>query len=310
VADDDPSTTGQLRRFLASAAAVIAPTTLITGLLFYFGYAFTRARYLYFGLDVDTIGLTTQDYVMRSPTPLVIPLLVLALLGAGVAMAHSAVRRRIAATEPDDGHDAAEAATARRGRTRLRRLARSAVLTGLVALGIGVAFLISYSAGLLREWVPFSLVTALTMAVGAAGVAYGLRIEAALGRHETPRGAAAVPVYLVLVASVFWATATIAPWNGNGEARNDAQHLDRLPYVILDTKEQLYWHSPSVEEKSLTGPSGQAFRYRYRNLRLLVQAGNRMFLIPGRWSASNTTLMVNTGDGSVRVQFPFKNDPP
>ena len=44
------------------------------------------------------------------------------------------------------------------------------------------------------------------------------------------------------------ATATVAQWSGRGLARNLALHLDRLPRVILDTKERLFLHSPGVEE--------------------------------------------------------------
>ena len=50
--------------------------TLVSALLFYFGYVSARSQYEYFGIDVDTIGLSTQDYVMRSPQPLLVPLLV------------------------------------------------------------------------------------------------------------------------------------------------------------------------------------------------------------------------------------------
>jgi hypothetical protein len=310
--DDDPGA-GQLRRLVSSASAVIAPTTLISGLLFYFGYAFTRARYLYFGVDVDTIGLDGKAYVMRSPTPLLVPLLVLSLVAAAFVPAHRSIRRRIAATEhrdpPADDDPDDDPARARRLRTRYRRLARGGVLAGLAALLGGVALLTCYAIGPLRDWQPFSLVTALLMALGAAGVAYGLRIEALLGRHEMPRAGAWMPLYLVLVASLFWATATIAPWSGRGEARNDARHLDRLPSVILDTKEPLFWHSPSVTKSDLAASPGQSFRYRYRGLRLLIQGSNRMFLIPADWSPSDTTLMVPSGDG-VRVQFQFENAPP
>lgn len=48
------------------ATTVIAPATMLSASLFYFGYVSSRAQHEYFGLDVDTIGLSTQDYVMRS----------------------------------------------------------------------------------------------------------------------------------------------------------------------------------------------------------------------------------------------------
>ena len=57
-------------RVYSFAGNIVAPATAVSALLFYFGYVSTRAQYLYFGLDVDTIGLSTQSFVMRSPGPL------------------------------------------------------------------------------------------------------------------------------------------------------------------------------------------------------------------------------------------------
>lgn len=61
--------TTQFEQWLSIGGRIIAPTTALTTLLFYFGYVSSRAQYDYFGVDVDTVGLTTQDYVMRSPQP-------------------------------------------------------------------------------------------------------------------------------------------------------------------------------------------------------------------------------------------------
>ena len=52
----------RFERWVSLAGNVIAPATAISALLFYFGYVSSRSQYEYFGLDVDTIGLTTQDF--------------------------------------------------------------------------------------------------------------------------------------------------------------------------------------------------------------------------------------------------------
>src|SRR3954454_8494816 len=90
-----PAPPNRWQAAVSSIGSVVAPFTLLSALLFYFGYASSRAQYAYFGLDVDTIGLSTQDYVMRSPQALLTPLLVLVLLGVAVATAHDRLRRRI-----------------------------------------------------------------------------------------------------------------------------------------------------------------------------------------------------------------------
>jgi hypothetical protein len=135
----------------------------------------------------------------------------------------------------------------------------------------------------------------------------------------TLRRAIALLIGVVIVASIFWATATVAQWSGRGIARYDAGHLDRFPSVILDTKERLYLTDgcqrradpgrACIEETALpTGP-GQIYRFRYRHFRLLIQGHDRLFLVPDVWSASDSTLVVPLDD-SVRIQFQFQNQPP
>jgi hypothetical protein len=76
--------TGRLVDWLGSWATVIAPVSVVSALLFYFGYVASRAQYEYFGVDVDVVGLGTQAYIMRSPQPLLVPLLVFTMLGAAL----------------------------------------------------------------------------------------------------------------------------------------------------------------------------------------------------------------------------------
>lgn len=292
---DEP---GRLDRLVEAGKAVIPPLTLLSALLFYFGYVSARSQYEYFGVDVDTIGLGTQDYIMRSPQPLLTPLLVFAAAGAGAVAVHAAVRRRI--------HPEAAARTVR----RMRRLGRAGQVAGLVALAAGLLLLLGYP--FLRGWRLYGLVTPLLIAVGGTLSGSG----AALGRLLRPpvavttfRRTSTVLVYFVVAVSAFWMTATVAQWSGRGLAMDQANRLGRLPSVILDTKESLFLRSPGVQETKLPPSEGQTFHYRYRNLRLLIHGKDRMFLVADKWSASNATIIVPL-DGSVRVQFQFQNQPP
>jgi hypothetical protein len=316
VADDQSR--GQVERWLSVATTVIAPATVLSALLFYFGYVSARAQYDYFGVDVDTIGLSTQDYVMRSPQPLLVPLLVLTVLAVLALLVHAAIGQRIAGTDPGVLSQLA----------RYRQLARRTVLGGLLLLGGGMVLLFCYP--YVREWPLFALVTPLLIGSGAAVAGYGARVQSRLqpprpmpepddaagGGHPPAdnsllalRRSAGGALVIVVIANIFWATATIAQWSGRGLAHYNASHLDRLPSTILDTHERLFLRSPGIEETALPASPGQTFRYRYRHLRLLIEGSDRMFLVPDRWSASNSTLIVPL-DGTVRVQFQFQNDPP
>jgi uncharacterized membrane protein YidH (DUF202 family) len=309
--NEETTTAGQLERWARSVATVIAPATALGAVLFYFGYVSSRSQYEYFGIDVDTVGLGTQDYIMRSPQPLLVPLLVLALIGIGVLALLAATRRWVAVAEAGAGE------AADRRAVQVRRLTRVCLGVGLTVLSAGVALLLVYVK--LRDWAFYPLVTPLLVGFGAALIAYANRVRDLLPRtpEQTSaeshslllRRSSEALVLVVIAVSVFWTTATVAQWSGRGLAQQQALNLDRLPSVILDTQERLFLRGRGVVETVLDVSEGQTFHYRYRNLRLLIHGNNRMFLVPNNWSASNSTLVVELDD-SVRVQFQFQNERP
>jgi hypothetical protein len=297
-AERQPST---FEHYLSLGASVVAPVTVISGLLFYFGYVSARAQYAYYGVDVDTIGLSTQGYVMRSPQALLVPLLVLVVLSVALVACHLAVAAWVARARPD----------------RARTAARRGLAAGVLTLAIGFVLVFAYP--LLADWPYYALATPVVVAVGAGFTAYCWRLASRLpSTGDTVPATASTPtirrigqvlLWVLVVACVFWSTATIAQWSGRGLARHDAKRLNSLPAVILDTKERLIINDPNVKETELAASTGQTFHYRYRNLRLLIDGHDRMFLVPSTWSASATTLVVPLDD-SVRVRFQFKSDPP
>lgn len=333
---DDRPPSARLEQWVSIGATIVAPATLLGALLFYFGYVSSRSEYAYFGVDVNTIGLSTQEYIMRSPQPLLVPLLVLLLTGAGVLLLNTAVRGRVTAVTAGGpgasaGGDGTVDARGHPAMTaeRIGRIASWSRSAGQAVLTAGVVLLFIYP--YVRDWSFYALATPLLIALGAAVTAYASRVLVLLRHSPQPRvvrdagppratrgpsnrpvmarWAAMALVYVVIAACIFWATATIAQWSGRGLAEYDALHLGELPSVILDSKERLFLHDPGIEETSLPASAGQTFHYRYRGLRLLIQGQDRMFLVPDAWSASDSTLIVPL-DGSVRVQFQFQNQPP
>jgi hypothetical protein len=317
--DDEPPQRSPFDRWFSVGTTIIAPATLLSAVLFYFGYVSARAQYEYFGVDVDSIGLSTRDYVMRSPQPLLFPLLVLTLLGVGGLALHTTLRRHIAARAGDGAAIAV-----------VRQRTRQASIAGLAVLALGVLLLLTYP--YVRDWPLFNLVTPLLIGLGAAGIAYAAHVRTLLtartsggsSRQDAAgnvalRRAVGLLLGVIVAATIFWATATVAQWSGRGLARYDARHLDRFPAVILDTKERLYLTdgcqhvtdraASCIQETALPAVPGQTYHFRYRHFRLLIQGHNQMFLVPDVWSASDSTLVVPM-DGSVRVQFQFQNNPP
>jgi hypothetical protein len=330
---DDKSAGKELEQWASLIGTIAAPITVLGALLFYFGYVSSASEYAYFGINVDTIGLSTQAYIMRSPQTLLVPLLVLTLASAGFLTLNVAVHKRIASAVTHVTDTAASGVSQAQRVKRIKRKVQRSRISGVAALAVGVIMLFAYP--YVRDWPLYGLVTPLLIGIGAAIIAYTSHILSFLERlqeHQKrtiakehgsalpvhaqasdsllARRTAGVFIYVMIAASVFWATATVAQWSGRGLAEYAALHFDALPSVILDTKEQLWLHDPPiVREVPLPASEGQTFHYRYRGLRLLIVGQDRMFLVPAVWSPSDSTLIVPL-DGSMRVQFQFENQAP
>src|SRR5215213_3404346 len=83
----------QLARILGT---IVAPTTLLTSVLFYFGWMHAYHFFDYFGVNSTVLGLTTQDYLMRSLDGLFVPMTVVACAGLLVLWGHAVLRARLA----------------------------------------------------------------------------------------------------------------------------------------------------------------------------------------------------------------------
>jgi hypothetical protein len=291
-----PSTTdgheeGRSERWLKLAANVLAPTTVLTALLIYFGYVSTTGEYGYFGITLGSLELSAQDLALRSIAALYVPLggtmLVLLLL----SWAHTAVSGLL------------------ERRAHLRSLAWSA---GLLVL-LGAAATVRGVVGVVVPEVSRTEAIAtspIALGVGVAALAYGRHVLLRVRGGETGAGTAPArhrtTVLLtgaVVTLSLFWTTSSFAGAYGRGQAVVLAGRLTLdLPGVVLDTTERLYAAYPGLEETRLPDAPDQRFHYRYRGLRLLIEAKGRMYLLPEGWRvADGAALVVPVGDG-VRVE--------
>lgn len=281
-------------KWLGFLSNFIAPATVITALLFYFGYVSSREFFLYFGVDVDVLNLSNQQFVMRSPGALFVPVMVIVLVAAGLLVGHRVFRRRVVAMNG----------------IGQKRVVRSFGWTGVVLLTIGL--LLAFLFGVLGDWDYYGFATALCLAVGAGLTAYALSTAQALTSGKPARGA----IVLLVAAGVaggFWATATVAQWWGLGQARILAADLRELPAVVLDSIEPLHPGTAAIEQVDLLpGVSAEEaagqFRYRYHGLRLLVRGGDYLFLVPDVWSPNASTLVIPLDEDAFRFRFRFLPD--
>lgn len=327
---DAPLVDGRIWARLWTVANVIAPTTALTTLLFYFGYVATTARFRYFGVYLDMVDLSLQEMLLYGVEVVYPPLIVLAVISLVVIAAHTTVRWTVSSPDRD-------------------------AITGWVGLFTVLLGLLAFTRGVVGLLVPrvarteTIATTPVCLGCGALAIAYGLgllrtfairwdRRRAAVGDPPADPVPAAPPappappeppapaahsgeladwlespavrrisryalawVAVIVVAGSFWTANSFAAAYGRGRALDDAASLEHRPEVVLYTKEPLRDVPTGVEQTEVAAAEKDSYRFRYRGLRLLVESNGRLFLVPARWIAGSSETLVVPYDDSVRI---------
>ncbi len=280
------------RRALELVGLVVAPTTLVTALAFYFGWVLTNSRASYFGIDASALGYSTQDYLLRSADALFVPLGSVFALALGGVWLHAFAIGRLGGSG---------------ARARLVIAARAAVGVGgvLFALGAFAVFRpLSFS--------PHYLFASASPGIGIAVLAYGLHLleraaAAQRGAARTPsagpnvRATALTLVALLVVLSGFWTASRYADALGRGRAERLAATLQIRPQVTVFAPKRLALAAGGVVERRLAG--GGAYGYSYSGLRLLVRSGGKYFLLPDGWTRARGSAIVLADSPDYRFEF-------
>lgn len=265
---------------------ILTPTGILVGLLYYFGYVTTDAWFRYFGLELSHVELSQQAIVLQSIAALYLPVGALLVLALGVHLARRAI----------------DSLVSQKWRPRMLRRG------GIVAVAAGGVLLVRALVGLLIPDVARTerLATSpLSLCFGVIVLAGGIDVV-----RRTRAGAAPPPTTFrvkaiisgVVVLGLFWATNSVAAAYGRGRAVEFAETLPDRAGVVVDTPERLFLVSGDVEETRLPPSGTTAYRYRYRNLRLLAVSQGRIYLAPSDWHVDDGTVIVLPGD-RVRLQF-------
>ncbi len=276
--------------------AFLPPATLITGLLFYFGWARTYAQARALGADASVFGYSTRDYLLRSVDSLYLPFMVMTALGMACLVGHQAVAGRLRAVTPDHPD------------VLLRRV-------GLLLLGAGllaVAYGLLYSLGALGRSRLLDITGPLALGVGVLLGAYGgwLRRRArgdlragAWGQDPPAPWAAPLAAGLLLcfvALSLFWAVGNFALWRGQDLAAVVASSYRTRPSVVVYSPVRLALEG--ITEVMLQEPGEGAFAYRYSGMRLLDHASGTYFLMPEDWSSGHRLILLKDSE-DIRVEL-------
>ena len=268
-------------------ASLIGPTSVLTALLYYFGYVSAKSFYSYFGVSLSALDLSPTAYLINSADTLFQPVAVFLIVLISLFVIHGLLGLILGLAGETWGGAAASCLIA---------------LSALLAV-IGLW-------GLFRAW--GGTVAPISIAVSAALLEYGLwialryaapakAIEAAVRRGANFRRG----LILVLVLfSVFWAVTVSAYSRGTERARVVERSLALQSQAVVYSDKELQLPSRAVGVARLSGKDS-AYKFRYNGLRPLLYSRDRWFLLPVDWTQESgaTVLVIRDDPSHIRVDL-------
>ncbi|MFG1920524.1 hypothetical protein [Cryptosporangium sp. NPDC048952] len=261
--------------------AALAELAAITAVLYYLGWIRAAETFRYFGVDVGILGLSSADYVLRSP-PTAIPVIIVlnVLTVAAIELYRRVLRDRLATME----------------RRRLSTLLWTA--TCLTSIAVVVLYL------RFADWGSRLGVGLPLLLVVAAGTAAAAR---SVGRVEARSTDALAGAALLLLAGtgLLWAFTLYGAQTGRQAAQTFSDELPSRPAVTVYSDKLLVLPGATWAEATTT-PAVSAYRYRYQGLRFLARTPDGYLLLPERWRRGDAVYLVALGDG-IRIDLAGRN---
>jgi hypothetical protein len=280
-----------VRGFLEKLSLVIAPSTLVIALAYWFGWKQTNARSTYFGIDSSTLGFSTTDYLLRSADATFVPIAVVLLLFLIAIMLHGTVQYSV---------------TAHQGIKAVKRGASGSATVGAVLTFFGI-------------WAMFRplpvatnyLVPPIILGLGPALTAYSVWILRHMKVAGNEKANNDVPSWersgyiiaaMLALLGIFWTSSLYAAALGRGRAEDVAENLSGLPAVTVFSVKSLGIEAADVTVNKITS-AASAYRFRYSGLRLLIHSANKYFMVNDGWSHQRGVVIVLQDTPDIRLEF-------
>ncbi|WP_189131120.1 hypothetical protein [Wenjunlia tyrosinilytica] len=245
--------------------------------MFYLGAIYTTRYYSYFHLSPFSLGFGFAEFVMQCLHLLTFQVVIgavvlLVVIGAPGVTAHLPLPDRFTRGVSEACHTAA--------RFHL----------WVVAAGLGLLLLWPWTQG--YGWVaPFTM---------AAGLLLGQARTTKDGKHPEGLRGRALPIFAAGVF-LFW-TVTLVAWQlGDRDARQSAAEVVRWPGVVVLSTQSLSLPTQIVPEEDLG--EGLHLRYRYSDLRLLVERDGRYYVVPTKWNPRTDSVYIIRESGDTRIEL-------
>lgn len=258
--------TGSLKATFRGIGSVVAPTSAITALSYYFGWVRTSTQAELLGLDDSLLGYSTQDYLLRSLSSMFAPLVVAVVVVFVGLTAHAGVAGWAREQTPH----------------RVGRLTALIAALGLVALAVGV---VGTQLQNPSDQVYVAAPVCVTLGIVLLSYAANLWRRFLIDQRHEERIASELTRYRVLVTasvvtllllSMFWSVSHYAVIKGHSLAAT--VEAAKRPAVIIYSEKRLYLQPPVVETQ--LDPHNAAYNYAYTGLKLLFRSDKRYFLRP------------------------------
>jgi hypothetical protein len=285
------SMTSGLPRVLELTGVIIAPTTLMTALMFYFGWLHAYWFCYYFGVNSTMLDLTTTDYLMRSVDGFFVPLTVVAVIALLVLWVNFLIPRLVAKSDSQIP----------------RIIAVATLIGGLSLLSIGMANVLGFKV-LNHAYVP-----PLSLAVGVLLLVYGSRLyrkSPPSGRDLATRTSTSASMavaewagaFILVSISLFWAVGDYSAEVGTKRAQLTAAKLLAQPNVVVYSAHSLALQNSGVRELPCSSPDS-TYHFRYDGLKLVMESGNQYFFLPERWTPTDGVAIIIPRSDSLRLEF-------
>ncbi|KAA1424570.1 hypothetical protein FE697_001170 [Mumia zhuanghuii] len=275
---EEGSETLDVSRLTRILAQVVAPVTVLTGLLFFFGWSRATALFGYFGLNPTVLGLSTTDYLLGAQDGLFVPVAVVALVGLAGSWCALVVPGPF--------------------RWLLARtwLPPVAIVVGLLLLANGLLGLFG------RAVLDGVAVAPLCLIGGVLVLAFVVRgrVPRRTTAQRRARAVELVVLFVIVALGLFWATADYSAAVGRERARQIVEGLGTAPSVVLFSAQSLGIPADEVDLTVCTSVD-PAYRVRYAGLVLLLQAGDQYVLLPQSWTHETGSAFLVPRSDAVRL---------
>jgi hypothetical protein len=271
-----------LSAFFTAVGAVGGQITLVTALLFYFGWSRTAAEAQYLGFDASALQLSTSDYVLRSVDTLFLPLSLLAAVLIGVQIAHPHVVSWC--------------------HNRMDRV------PGWIRVAIPLAVVAFPLAGWIAtrpapEWwplvMPLSVTAAVLLCLYIVLVAQVLKREPQ-PRRTVPRGTLAVAL---VVLCLFWSIGRFANVMGDTAAASFISSIKDQNAATVTVLSKYDLRISDLGVHTTRFGDGGMFGFEYQGLVLFTRSGGNFFLLPLGWTYEHPRVVVIPDNDEVRIYY-------